>query len=113
MGLAISIVSAVPERVWYCQKKGYKPWFNPSRADVKEHCVWYDEEKLLKDVEARIKAPVARIDPATLALPKELLRKLGREEGERAPATSACTANASAASSTRRYRRTSKPTRRR
>ena len=81
MGLAISIVSAVPERVWYCQKKGYKPWFNPSRADVKEHCVWYDEEKLLKDVEARIKAPVARIDPATLALPKELLRKLGREEG--------------------------------
>ena len=81
MGLAISIVSAAPERVWYCQKKGYKPWFNPSRADVREHCVWYDEEKLLKDIEARIKAPVARIDPATLALPKELLRKLGREEG--------------------------------
>lgn len=80
MGLAISIVSAVPERVWYCQKKGYKPWFNPSRADVKEHCVWYDEEKLLGDIEARIKAPVARIDPATLALPKELLHKLGSSE---------------------------------
>lgn len=80
MGLAISIVSAVPERVWYCQKKGYKPWFNPSRADVKEHTQWYDEEKLLGDIEARIKAPVARIDPATLALPKELLRKLGSSE---------------------------------
>jgi ATP-dependent RNA helicase DDX1 len=31
----------------------------------------------LKDIEARIKTPVARIDPATLALPKELLDKLG------------------------------------
>ena len=30
MGLAISIVSKVPERVWYCTKKGYKPWLEPN-----------------------------------------------------------------------------------
>ena len=34
----------------------------------------------MKDIEARIKTPVARIDPATLALPKELLDKLGQRE---------------------------------
>lgn len=77
MGLAISIVAACQERVWYCQKKGHKPWFDPSPQDSAQHCVWYDEPKLLKDIEARIKTPVARIDPATLALPKELLDKLG------------------------------------
>ena len=32
MGLAISIVAACQERVWYCQKKGHKPWFDPSRT---------------------------------------------------------------------------------
>ena len=59
MGLAISLVSAKPEKVWYCSKKGYKPWFNPTKEDTKQHAIWYDERALLKDIETRIKHPVA------------------------------------------------------
>ena len=68
MGLAISLVSAKPEKVWYCSKKGYKPWFNPSKEDTKQHAIWYDEKALLKDIEARIKHPVAPLGK-DLALP--------------------------------------------
>ena len=48
MGLAISLVSAVPERVWYCSQKGYKPWLDPQAADVRDHTIWYNEQDLLK-----------------------------------------------------------------
>uniref|UniRef100_A0A7S2YVG3 Helicase C-terminal domain-containing protein n=1 Tax=Chloropicon laureae TaxID=464258 RepID=A0A7S2YVG3_9CHLO len=59
MGLAISIVSAVPERVWYCTKKGYKPWFEPNKKNTKlitegGHTKWYDEQALLKQIEKRL-----------------------------------------------------------
>ena len=59
MGLAISIVAAKNERVWFCTKKGYKPWFDPKPEDVKlmkegGHTIWYDEPKLLKDIEKRL-----------------------------------------------------------
>lgn len=66
MGLAISIVAAKKERVWFCTKKGYKPWFDPKPDDVKltkdgGHTVWYDEPKLLKDIEARIRSSVSHL----------------------------------------------------
>ena len=53
LGLAISLVSAVPEKVWYVTTKGYKPWFKPKPKDVMTneeggHTIWYDEQALLK-----------------------------------------------------------------
>ncbi|KAK3266867.1 hypothetical protein CYMTET_24541, partial [Cymbomonas tetramitiformis] len=66
MGLAISIVAEEKEKVWYCSKKGYKPWLNPQRGDVKTndqggHTIWYDEMEMLKEVETRLGAPVERV----------------------------------------------------
>lgn len=74
MGLAISIVAAKNERVWYCTKKGYKPWFEPKSEDVKltkegGHTIWYDEPKLLKDIEKRLGATVTPLGP-NYALPE-------------------------------------------
>lgn len=53
LGLAISLVSTVPEKVWYCKVKGYKPWLKPKQQDVVDneqggHTTWYDEPALLK-----------------------------------------------------------------
>lgn len=53
LGLAISLVSTVPERVWYVKTKGYKPWLNPKPQDVKHndeggHTIWYNEPELLQ-----------------------------------------------------------------
>ena len=53
LGLAISLVSKVPEKVWYCKHKGYKPWMEPKKRDVGTHeegghTIWYDEQQLLK-----------------------------------------------------------------
>lgn len=80
MGLAISLVSAKPEKVWYCSKKGHKPWFNPTKEDTKQHAIWYDEKALLKDIEARIKHPLAPLG-RDLALPAELVESLGGDGG--------------------------------
>lgn len=46
------------EKVWYCSKKGYRPWERPSKKDVKDqkeggHTIWYDEPQLL-EVRAQI-----------------------------------------------------------
>ena len=46
-------MSKVPEKVWYCKQKGYKPWVDPKRKDVGiheegGHTIWYDEQQLLK-----------------------------------------------------------------
>ena len=57
MGLAVSVVSSAPEKVWYCQKKGYKPWFKPSRDDRTAHSAWIDEAELLRGVEKHGWAP--------------------------------------------------------
>ena len=59
LGLAVSIVSSVQERVWYCRRKGYTPWTSPTAADVSEHTVWYDEPALLAAVERRLGASIA------------------------------------------------------
>lgn len=53
LGLAISLVSTVPERVWYVKAKGYKPWLKPKPQDVKHndeggHTIWYNEPELLQ-----------------------------------------------------------------
>jgi ATP-dependent RNA helicase DDX1 len=64
LGLAVSIVASVPERVWFCRRKGYTPWTAPTAADVAEHTVWFDEPALLARVEARLGAPVALMGSA-------------------------------------------------
>ena len=53
LGLAISLVAGVREKVWFCIKKGYKPWLKPSANDARTneqggHTIWYDEQQLLK-----------------------------------------------------------------
>ena len=53
-------------QVWYCSKKGYKPWLHPTKQDVKlnengGHTVWYDEPALLKEVEKRLGHPIQRL----------------------------------------------------
>lgn len=53
LGLAISIVSAVPEKVWFCTKKGYAPWERPKRQDMGTHeegghTIWYNEPELMQ-----------------------------------------------------------------
>ena len=53
LGLAISLVSRVPEKVWYCKQKGYKPWLKPKERDTRTHeegghTIWYHEQQLLK-----------------------------------------------------------------
>lgn len=45
MGLAISLVSSVPEKVWFCTIKGYKPWLEPDAKNTKTqeqggHTIW-------------------------------------------------------------------------
>ena len=62
LGLAISLVATVPEKVWYCSVKGYTPWDRPKAADVRTrdeggHTIWYEEPQLIKvreDIDTRL-----------------------------------------------------------
>lgn len=49
MGLAISLVSTVPEKVWYhgqwCKSRGQNCW-NTNLTDVKGCCMWYNERNV-------------------------------------------------------------------
>ena len=60
MGLAISLVAAnCEEKVWFCTKKGYKPWLNPTKNDVKPnkqggHTTWLDESHALTEIERKL-----------------------------------------------------------
>jgi ATP-dependent RNA helicase DDX1 len=65
LGMAISLVSTVPERVWYVKAKGYKPWLNPKPQDTKDndeggHTIWYNEPDLLQVVK-----PLLSLQPVT------------------------------------------------
>ena len=53
LGLAVSVVarSGVSEKVWYCEKKGYKPWLDPSAEDCERHVAWIDEGERMRDIE--------------------------------------------------------------
>eukprot|EP01025_Chloroclados_australasicus_P054950 TRINITY_DN6577_c0_g1_i1.p1 TRINITY_DN6577_c0_g1~~TRINITY_DN6577_c0_g1_i1.p1 ORF type:complete len:753 (-),score=102.41 TRINITY_DN6577_c0_g1_i1:390-2648(-) len=80
IGLAISLVSDVPEKVWYCSVKGYKPWLDPKQQDVRTneeggHTTWYDEPQLLKDIEARLGQSISPLEP-DLSLPKQIKERL-------------------------------------
>lgn len=49
MGLAISLVSTVPEKVWYHGQncKNGKTCTNTSLADAKGCCIWYNEKNVM------------------------------------------------------------------
>lgn len=53
MGLAISFVSTVPEKVWYhgewCHSRG-KNCRNTNLTDVKGCCIWYNEPQVNQQV---------------------------------------------------------------
>ena len=102
LGLAVSLVSRVPERLWYCRKKGHTPWTAPTEADVREHSVWSDEHGLLKAVEERLGCQVPTMGH-DCALPQELRDALpggggagteayGQAKGEGAAVVTAATA---------------------
>lgn len=80
-GLALSIVSTVPEKVWYCSIKGYKPWLEPSSENVRINdykggqTIWYNEQELLGLVEERLGKPISRL-PTDLSLPVEIADKM-------------------------------------
>lgn len=87
IGLAVSLVAAVPEKVWYCTQKGLKPWLNPTKANTAlnekgGHTVWYDEPALLRDVEKRLGSGVAVL-PADLTLPTQIASRVGGQAGQR------------------------------
>ncbi|KAJ8955849.1 hypothetical protein NQ318_005394 [Aromia moschata] len=66
MGLAISLVSTVPEKVWYhgewCKTRGRNCW-NTNLIDVKGCCVWYNEPQYLADIEEHLNVTIQQIQP--------------------------------------------------
>jgi len=75
LGLAVSIVSTQPERVWFVKKKGAQPWLAPTAADVAQHTVWQEEMGAAAAIEERLGARLA-VMPDDCALPAELLAAL-------------------------------------
>ncbi|MCP9264293.1 ATP-dependent RNA helicase Ddx1 [Dirofilaria immitis] len=63
MGLAISLVSAHPEKVWYhkCPSRGVN-CFNTALVTQRGCAIWYDEPKLLEDIEEHLGVTVPQID---------------------------------------------------
>jgi len=64
MGLAISLVSDVKEKVWYhtCSSRG-KECFNTYLKDQGGCAIWYDEKQYLADVEEHLKETISSIQP--------------------------------------------------
>ena len=72
VGLAVSLVSTVKEKVWFCQRGKKPPQKDTRDFDKGGNCVWYDEPDLLTKVEAKLGQKVPRMDAADLTLPPEL-----------------------------------------
>lgn len=65
MGLAISLVSAVPEKVWYhgqwCASRGNN-CSNTRLTDQKGCCIWYNEPQYLADIEEHLGVTIQQAD---------------------------------------------------
>ncbi|XP_017863902.1 PREDICTED: ATP-dependent RNA helicase Ddx1 [Drosophila arizonae] len=65
MGLAISLVSTVPEKVWYhgewCKTRG-RNCNNTNLTDVRGCCIWYNELNLLGEVEEHLNITIQQVD---------------------------------------------------
>ncbi|KAL0277879.1 UNVERIFIED_CONTAM: hypothetical protein PYX00_005003 [Menopon gallinae] len=66
MGLAISLVSSVPEKVWYhgqwCPSRGQK-CYNTNLTDVKGCCIWYNEPRYLAEIEDHLNVTIQQVEP--------------------------------------------------
>lgn len=65
MGLAISLASAVPEKVWYhsnCSSKG-RNCFNTNLTDRGGCCIWYNEPQYLSDIEDHLNVTIQQVEP--------------------------------------------------
>ncbi|XP_072387719.1 ATP-dependent RNA helicase Ddx1 [Diabrotica undecimpunctata] len=68
MGLAISLVSTVPEKVWYhgewCSSRGRNCW-NTNLIDnqPKGCCIWYNEPQFIADIEEHLNITIQQIGP--------------------------------------------------
>uniref|UniRef100_A0A336MTA5 ATP-dependent RNA helicase n=1 Tax=Culicoides sonorensis TaxID=179676 RepID=A0A336MTA5_CULSO len=64
MGLAISLVATVPEKVWYhgqwCSSRGKNCW-NTNLTDVKGCCMWYNEKHYLAEIEDHLTITITQI----------------------------------------------------
>ena len=64
MGLAISLVSKSKEKVWYhasCKSRG-KGCYNTNLVEQKGCCIWYNELKLLGDIEEHLGVTIDQVD---------------------------------------------------
>lgn len=64
MGLAISFVANVPEKVWFhsnCRSKG-KGCTNTRLVDAGGCCIWYNELQLLADIEEHLNCVIGEVD---------------------------------------------------
>ncbi|KAH9364012.1 hypothetical protein HPB48_020663 [Haemaphysalis longicornis] len=65
MGLAISLVAAIPEKVWYhsnCSSKG-RNCFNTNLTDRGGCCIWYNEPQYLSDIEDHLNVTIQQVEP--------------------------------------------------
>ncbi|KAL4234932.1 ATP-dependent RNA helicase ddx1 [Mactra antiquata] len=65
MGLAISLVASVKEKVWYhsnCNNRG-RGCYNTNLTDRGGCCIWYNEPQLLADVEEHLDITIDQIKP--------------------------------------------------
>ncbi|KAL3860213.1 hypothetical protein ACJMK2_010369 [Sinanodonta woodiana] len=65
MGLAISLVASVKEKVWYhsnCSSKGHG-CYNTNLTDHGGCCIWYNEPQLLADIEDHLDITIDQIQP--------------------------------------------------
>jgi ATP-dependent RNA helicase DDX1 len=65
MGLAISLVATVPEKVWYhgqwCSSRGKNCW-NTNLTDVKGCCIWYNEKMYLGEIEDHLNVTIQQVE---------------------------------------------------
>ena len=76
MGLAISFVSTVPEKVWYhtCPSKG-KNCHNTKLVEQHGCCKWYTEMTYLADIEEHLgKIKKKESEPSNYGLPRIRVR---------------------------------------
>jgi len=66
MGLAISLVSSVPEKVWYhgewCPSRG-RNCSNTNLTDQGGCCIWYNEPRYLAEIEDHLNMTIQHVGP--------------------------------------------------
>ncbi|OQR75005.1 ATP-dependent RNA helicase DDX1-like, partial [Tropilaelaps mercedesae] len=64
MGLAISLVASVDEKVWYhsnCHNRG-RGCYNTKLTDMGGCCIWYNEKDYLAEIEEHLKDTIMQVD---------------------------------------------------